>query len=154
MALLALAQGSGLRGSLLAAFSTAVALEIALPVDVVGRPLLGAAALSAYYLLTGLQIGIELHLTSLIPERARWLRGRPWIVPAWYAAGLGVGIAGAATYLSEQIAGRALLPWTLDGVDRLLQDALRGKGPSRLPTRASPPCPVAHLSTFSSSCSR
>src|SRR5947199_1711897 len=87
MALLALAQGSGLRGSLLAAFSTAVALEIALPVDVVGRPLLGAAALSAYYLLTGLQIGIELHLTALIPERVRWLRGRPWIVPAWYAAG-------------------------------------------------------------------
>jgi diguanylate cyclase (GGDEF)-like protein len=124
MALLALAQGSGLRGSLLAAFSTAVALEIALPVDVVGRPLLGAAALSAYYLLTGLQIGIELHLTALIPDRARWLRGRPWIVPAWYAAGLGVGIAGAATCLSEQIAGRALLPWTLDGVDRLLQDAL------------------------------
>ena len=124
VALLALAQGSGLRGGLLVAFSTAAAVEIALPVDLVGRPLLGAAALSAYYLLTGLQVGIEMHLTSLIPERAGWLRRRPWIVPAWYAAGLGVGIAGVATCLTEQIYGHPVLPWTLDGVDRLFQDAV------------------------------
>ena len=88
VALLALAQGADLRVGLLVAFSTAVAVEIALPVDVIGRPLLGAAALSAYYLLTGLQIGLEMHLTLADPgapglaapaalDRAALLRRRP-----------------------------------------------------------------------------
>jgi diguanylate cyclase (GGDEF)-like protein len=122
--LLALAQGPDLRGGLLAAFCTAAALEIALPVDVVGRPLLAAWALAAYYLLTGVQIGIDLHLTALIPEPAGWLRRRRWIVPLFHGAGLGIGATGGATCLTEQLLGSRALPWSLEGMDRLLQDAV------------------------------
>jgi diguanylate cyclase (GGDEF)-like protein len=123
VALLALAQGPDLRGGLLAAFCAAAALEIALPVDIVGRPVLAAWALAAYYLLTGAQIGIELHLTALIPEPAGWLRRQRWIVPLFHGAGLGVGVMGGATCLTEQLGSRAL-SWSLEGVDRLLQDAV------------------------------
>jgi diguanylate cyclase (GGDEF)-like protein len=124
VALLALGQGPDLRGGLLAAFCTAAALEIALPVDVVGRPLLAAWALAAYYLLTGVQIGIELHLTALIPDRAGWLRRRRWIVPLFHGAGLVVGVMGGAACLTEQLLGSRVLPWSLEAVDRLLQDAV------------------------------
>ncbi|MEO6196296.1 MAG: diguanylate cyclase [Thermoanaerobaculia bacterium] len=121
VALLALAQRDDLRVGLLFAFSAAAAVEIALPVGLIGRPLLSAAAFSSYYLLTGLQIGLEMHLTSLIPERPGWLRRRPWIVPLYYAAGLGIGAASAATSLSEQVLGRRVFPWTMDQADGLLR---------------------------------
>jgi diguanylate cyclase (GGDEF)-like protein len=121
VALLALAQGDDLRVGLLFFFSAAAALEIALPVSLIGRPLLSAAALSSYYLLTGLQIGLEMHLSSLIPERPGWLRRRPWIVPLYYAAGAGVGVASAATALTEQLLGRRAFPWTMDQMDGLLR---------------------------------
>ena len=121
VALLALAQGDDLRVGLLFAFSAAAAVEIALPVSLIGRPLLSAAAFSSYYLLTGLQIGLEMHLTSLIPERPGWLCRRPWIVPLYYGAGLGVGVASAATSLAEQVLGRRAFPWTMEQVDGLLR---------------------------------
>ena len=121
VALLALAQGNDLRVGLLFAFSAAAAVEIALPVSLIGRPLLSAAAFSSYYLLTGLQIGLEMHLTSLIPERPGWLRRRPWIVPLYYGAGLGIGVASAATSLAEQVLGRRAFPWTMEQVDGLLR---------------------------------
>ncbi|MFL6258995.1 MAG: diguanylate cyclase [Thermoanaerobaculia bacterium] len=124
VALLALTQEGDLRVGLLFAFCAAVAVEIALPVNVIGRPVLLALALSAYYLLTGLQIGVEMHLTSLIPERPGWLRRRPWIVPLYYIAGCGVGILSCATYLSEQVLGRRVFPWTVEQAEHLLQDAV------------------------------
>jgi diguanylate cyclase (GGDEF)-like protein len=116
VALLALFQGRELRASLLFAFSAAAALEIALPA--------GAASLAAYYLLTGLQIGVEMHLASLIPERPGWLRRRGWIVPFYYALGLGLGGASCATSLTEELLGRRIFPWTVGDVDRLLQHAV------------------------------
>lgn len=120
VALLALNQGAGdLRVRLLFAFCAAVAVEIALPINAIGRPFLGAAAFSAFYLLTGLQLGVELHLASLIPARAGWLR--PWIVAIYYAIGLGVGFGSWATYLAEEILGRRIFPWALSDVDRLLR---------------------------------
>ncbi len=124
VALLALAQEAELRVGLLFAFCAAVALEIALPVNLIGQPLLLASSFSAYYLLTGLQIGLEMHLTSLIPERPGWLRRRPWIVPIYYVAGCGLGILSCATYLSEQILGRRVFPWTVEQIEHLLQDAV------------------------------
>jgi len=116
VALLALFQGRELRTSLLFTFSAAAALEIALPA--------GAASLAAYYLLTGLQIGVEMHLASLIPERPGWLRRRGWIVPLYYALGLGLGGASCATSLTEEALGRRIFPWTVGDVDRLLQHAV------------------------------
>jgi diguanylate cyclase (GGDEF)-like protein len=124
VALLALAQEGDLRVGLLFAFCAAVALEIALPINLIGRPSLLALAFSAYYLLTGLQIAVETHLTSLIPERPGWLRRRPWIVPLYYVAGCGVGLLSCATYLSEQVLGRRAFPWTVEQAEHLLQDAV------------------------------
>jgi diguanylate cyclase (GGDEF)-like protein len=122
VALLALTRGAGdLRLRLLSMFAAAVALEIALPINAIGRPLLSVFASSGYYLLTGLQIGFELHLASLIPGRADWLRARPWIVPLYYAAGLGLGLASCATYLAEEVLGHRIFPWSMGDVDRLLQ---------------------------------
>ena len=122
VALLALNQGPGdLRVRLLFAFCAAVAVEIALPINAIGRPLLGATAISAFYLLTGLQIAVELHLASVIPERAGWLRARPWIVPIYYALGLGVGLASWLTYLAEEVLGRQWFPWSMGEADRMLR---------------------------------
>ena len=121
VALLALAQGDDLRVGLLFAFSSVAAIEISLPVGLIGRPLLSAAAFSSYYLLTGLEIGLEMHLSSLIPERPGWLCRRPWIVPLYYGAGLGIGGASAATSLAEQVLGRRAFPWTMEQMDGLLR---------------------------------
>ncbi len=124
VALLALTQEAELRVGLLFAFCAAVAVEIALPINVIGRPSLLVLSFSGYYLLTGLQIAVEMHLTSLIPERPGWLRRRPWIVPVYYAVGCGVGILSCATYLSEQVLGHPLFPWTVEQADGLLQDGV------------------------------
>ena len=124
VALLALAQGSDPRARLLFAFSAAVAVEITLPTAVIGQPALGAVSILGYYLLTGLQIGVEMHLTSLIPERPGWLLRRPWIVPLYYAIGCGLGIASCATFVTEGMLGRRLFPWGVADVDRLLQAAV------------------------------
>ncbi len=125
VALLTLVQrDGGLRVWLLFGFLASAALEIALPFHAEGHPLLAVAAGSAYYLLTGWQIGAYLHLASLIPERADWLRSRPWVVPFYYVAGLGIGAVGCATYVLQEVFGRTLFPWNLDGWDRVLEQAV------------------------------
>jgi diguanylate cyclase (GGDEF)-like protein len=122
VALLALTRGLGdLRVRLLFLFAGAVALELALPGNAVGRPWLRTVSIAGYYLLTGLQIGVELHLASLIPERADWLRSRPWIAPLYYGAGLGVGFASCATFLVEEVLGYRILPWNMRQVDGLIE---------------------------------
>ena len=104
LALLALAQPQrDLRAALLSGFSLAVALELAVPTNVIGSPLLARLADSAFFLLTGLEIGLELHLVSLIPERHAWLAGRRWVVPAFYAGGLATGAALAAVDVAESL---------------------------------------------------
>ncbi len=125
VALLVLAQKNdgGLRVGLLFGFVASAALEIALPFHPEGHPTLGAVSFSAYYLLTGWQIGVYLHLASLIPERADWLRSRPWVVPLYYTAGLGIGGVGCATYVLQEVLGRAVFPWSRDDLDRLLKQA-------------------------------
>jgi diguanylate cyclase (GGDEF)-like protein len=121
--LLALGQGlRDLRTRLLFGFTAAVAVELALPINVIGSAWLRAAALCAWYLLTGLQIGLELHMASLIPERHAWLRGRRWVVPFYYLVGLGLGGASCASYVADEILGARVLPWTSDQIDSLLSN--------------------------------
>jgi diguanylate cyclase (GGDEF)-like protein len=113
VALLAWLQGTGLRAGLLFTFCVAVAAEVALPTTVIGRPVLAAAAFAAYYLLTGLQIGVQMHLASLTPERPGWLCRHRWIVPLYYVIGIGLGSVSCATYLAQEVLGRGSFPWRL-----------------------------------------
>ncbi len=111
LALLTLAQAQrDQRGSLLFLFAMAVALELALPTGVIGSPNLARLSDTAFFLITGLEIGLELHLVSLIPERHRWLIARPWMVPCFYTGGLAIGAVLAFTDVAESY-GAGWLPW-------------------------------------------
>jgi diguanylate cyclase (GGDEF)-like protein len=112
-----------LRARLLVAFSLAVAAELALPINSIGNLPMFFAARTAFYLLTGLQMGLELHLASLIPERPAWLVRRPWVVPLYYAVGLGSGTLTAATFVSERVLDLRIFPWSAAGIATLLSEA-------------------------------
>ncbi len=123
VALLALTQSlRDLRTRLLLGFSMAVAIELLLPgtiVAVIGLSGIKTWSTCTFYLLTGIEFGLELHLASLIPERPAWLRRRRWVVPLYYAVGLGFGLTWCATYLSDE-RGIRLLPWTSGQADNWL----------------------------------
>ena len=112
-----------LRARLLAAFSIAVAAELALPINSIGNLPMFFAARTAFYLLTGLQMGLELHLASLIPERPAWLVRRPWVVPLYYAVGLGSATLTCATFVSERVLGLKIFPWSAEAIGNLLSQA-------------------------------
>ena len=57
----------------------------------------GGATSEQTQLPTGLQMGLELHLASLIPERPAWLQTRRWVVPLYYVTGLGLGMVTCGT---------------------------------------------------------
>jgi diguanylate cyclase (GGDEF)-like protein len=119
LALLALwQQDRDLRGRLLLLFSTAVAIELALPWGVTPTQL-AFVVYPCFYLLTGLQMGLELHLASVIPVRQPWLSRHRWVVPLYYAVGAAFAVLGVVTYVAE----RGLdveLPWTVAGFDLVL----------------------------------
>jgi diguanylate cyclase (GGDEF)-like protein len=109
-----------LRTRLLLLFALAVALELVLPIGAIGNYRLLMFAYTGYILLTGFEIGVELHLAALIPERPGWLRRRRWVVPCFYAFGLGLGGTTAATYLAEDIGGLDPFPWTSGQIEDVL----------------------------------
>jgi diguanylate cyclase (GGDEF)-like protein len=112
LALLTLAQAQrDLRGTLLFLFSLAVALELALPSSPIGNPDLARLADTAFFLISGLEIGLELHLVSLIPERHGWFARHPWLVPLLYAGGLTTGAVIAFTEVAESY-GIGWVPWS------------------------------------------
>lgn len=114
---------SDVRARLLFLFGSAVALEFALPnalsAGAIGNPQARLLGDLAFYLVTGLQVGLELHLASVIPEAPAWLRRRRWIVPAYYTLGVGAGLVLAAAYLYE-VGGRQILPWTSPTSEEML----------------------------------
>ena len=95
-----------LRARLLFLLAAAVSIEIALPAIRSTASLLLPVSL----LLNGFQMGVELHLASVIPEKQRWLRRRPWVIPGYYAVALGVTGATAVLIAAERW-GLQLLPW-------------------------------------------
>ncbi len=97
-----------LRGRLLWAFSMAVAAEYALPSEPVMTTFIGKAAALTFALLTGLQMGLDLHLASLIPDRLAWLRRFPSIVPTYYIVGTLFGLQAALPILFEAFLDRPL----------------------------------------------
>jgi diguanylate cyclase (GGDEF)-like protein len=124
LGLLALLQWSAdFRARLLALLALAVAVELALPPGVVGAPALTVALVASFFLLTGIQFSIELHLASVIPTRRAWLSRRPWVVVLYYVVGLGIGVAGFAILLAAASGYR--LSWVSPGdVRRFLNQVL------------------------------
>lgn len=118
IALLALTQGlAELRTKLLLGFTAAVTLELLLPgavTPVIGHAWANSVARIADDLLAGVELALELHLASLIPVRAGWLRRRRWVVPLYYASGLLLSGLLCATYVGDEILHRGGLPWTND----------------------------------------
>ncbi len=138
---------SDLRARLLFLFSAAVALEFALPVSLIGSRSLSIAVNTASYLISGLQVGLELHLASVIPSPPEWLRRRRWIAPAYYVTGGALAVFLVAAYLADlreqplwpgatfsasEVLNNFVLPlWAFAVAALLLHNTLRQSEPRR-----------------------
>jgi len=125
LALVAAAQRPGdLRARLLFWFAYAVAVEVALPSVVVGDATLTTVKVCAFYLISGVEMALELHLAAVIPDRQAWIDRRRWVVPGFYVAGGLLAVLAVWSFL----AGRAAItapPMVGAGADsKLLQGAL------------------------------
>jgi len=120
--LFALLQQQGdLRARLLFWFALAVAVEFAAPSYVIASPLLDLVVTAGFSLLTGVQMALELHLASVIPERQPWLRRHRWVVPLYYVVGLGLGAAACLATIAEA-GGAGWMPWSSAGANAILFD--------------------------------
>jgi len=109
-----------LRARLLFLFSVAVAVELALPDPLLGFPTLTLAKMAAFYALTGFQIGVELHLASVIPDRQQWLAGRGWVIPLYYVAGALCGGSALVALAAERVLRTQALPWSFAQAEALV----------------------------------
>ncbi len=96
-----------LRSRILFLLSIAIALEIALPGVHTAIDLWAGFGV----LLSGIQLALEFHLASVIPERQGWIRRHPWVIPSYYLVGLGFGLAIAGGFLLDHYGFGALLLW-------------------------------------------
>ncbi|MEZ5332726.1 MAG: GGDEF domain-containing protein [Thermoanaerobaculia bacterium] len=96
---------------LLAILAGAIAIELVLPFETVGLPVADLVATAAYWVLTGLQYGVELHLASRIPGPRRFVYDRPWVVPGFYAVGGTYGALMLARSMPGPL-GETLIRWT------------------------------------------
>ncbi|MCD4749328.1 MAG: diguanylate cyclase [Thermoanaerobaculales bacterium] len=106
-----------LRARLLSGFSIAVALELALPRFIPGFADWILFREIFYYSLTGAQLGLELHLASVIPKKYDWFTSRPWLPKLYYGIGLFIG---TATALIATTAPNLGVPG-LEGANALVQ---------------------------------
>jgi serine/threonine protein kinase len=112
-----------LRTRLLSTFLLMVALELSLSLGSL-PPGLEIANNLLFFLLTGSEIAITLHLASLIPERQLWLRHRPWLVPLFYLLGLSLTASGMIPTLQEYGLGNLHLPWNSDSANQVLNELM------------------------------
>ena len=92
-------------------FVSLVAIEFAMPSFLIGYPVLSVATTVIYFLLTGAQAGLVLHLAAVIPEPARWVRRWPRVIPAIYITCWLVALAPPVT-MALEAAGWKSLPWS------------------------------------------
>lgn len=103
-----------IRARLLAILVLAIAVELAMPIYAIGHPAATSIGEAVFFVLTGIQIGVELHLVSLIPGRAPWLLRWPRLTKIFYVIGFGLGgILGGATIVDFLTPGLHL-PWPTD----------------------------------------
>ena len=110
-----------LRARLLMVFSFAVALELAMPVDVLDFPDFRNFVLPLLTLVIGFQIGTELHLASSIPDRERFGAARSWLVPLFYATGGALGLSMALSFVASA-AGWTFVPWSVEFAETVFWD--------------------------------
>ncbi len=99
------------RARLLAAFSGMVALELAIPGGFLGPPVITVLSTVAFHVITGLQLGLLLHLASVIPKPARWLRRHRWVPLVFYGVGTSWALL-ISTTIVEEIQGKQWFPWS------------------------------------------
>ncbi|MGV8041817.1 MAG: diguanylate cyclase [Thermoanaerobaculaceae bacterium] len=122
---LAMAQPtSDVRSRLLFFFTWAVAAELALPQYLVGNVPLQQLSQVLFYLVSGLQFGLELHLVSLLPAPRAWVRRRRWLIPAFYVFGGGLGVLSVLGYVAEEAGVDIAAPWSWLTSGVLLNDVL------------------------------
>lgn len=112
------------RTRLLAAFTSAMAIELAMPLQVVGRPVTATILVCLYYLLTGLELSLELHLVSLIPQKHPWAVRQRWVIPLFYVVGLAVGLLCSIAHLADAYWQTRLLPWGADANGSLISHVI------------------------------
>ena len=86
-----------------------------------GHPYIGTAIECLFFLISGLQFGLGLHLISVFPERRAWLIKHPELIPGYYFVGIGFGAVVAATAVTEAIESQ-LFPWSFDSIDNMFSD--------------------------------
>lgn len=124
LGLLALEEGPGsIRARLLFAFSAAVALELALPLQIDVWPAWASVRELVFYGLTGLQFGLELHLASVIPRRFDWFTRSRSLPGVYYAIGIGIALFSAWAALGEEI-GAWTGPWSASITGEILNAAV------------------------------
>jgi diguanylate cyclase (GGDEF)-like protein len=99
-------QVDDVRSTLLWAFCHAVALELALPIELSITTGAGLAAAAGFLLITCVQFGLDLHLASVLPTVPDWVVERPWIVRSFYAVGLTVGLVAAGALVAQTLGMR------------------------------------------------
>ncbi len=112
---------SDVRARLLTVFALAVALEEVLPFEPLNVVPIGLASAAAFFLLTGLQMGLEVHMALLIPERPAWLERHRLVIPFVYSVGGIVALVAVAALLAENAWG-VRLPWTSSQAQFVLID--------------------------------
>ena len=100
------------RARLLFLLSAALALEFAAPDFPAGG--LSTLVLALGGLVNGFQMGVELHLASVIPRPHRWLERRPWVAWTFHATGLGYGLLCAGSAINDWQGQPLPLAWNAD----------------------------------------
>ncbi len=113
--------GTDGRANLLCAFSLAVALEAAMPGSLVGVVWAAIPASIAVFLLNGFQIGIELHLASVIPRPRPWLEKNPWVAPLMYFGGILLALVPTSATLAA-VYGIQDFPIPVPGAEMFFED--------------------------------
>lgn len=103
-----------LRSRLLGALLWLLAIELAIPSFFPGAPWFMGWAWAIGVFLTGLQMGVDFHLASVIPERQAWLARRPWVVRYYYLLPVIFFAVMAATFVVDRLFGAKVLPWSYD----------------------------------------
>ncbi len=94
-------QHRDIRARLLMVFVALVAIEMALPPDYMLGETGALVIILTWMVLTGVQIAVELHLVSLIPDRLRMLARHRFIVPGFYIVGALISLALIASILHQ-----------------------------------------------------